>query len=94
MGTIVIHPAEIILDEMRERGWDIDRLASEMVSPGNAKEWGVTRLSWEMYLEVREPYVLLGDHMAGQLKKAFGVDTQFFLNLHENWRKYVTRVEG
>ena len=82
-----VHLAELIEEEMCERGWDLDRHVMEMGPFFTKQDWGICKLSWEMFLTVREPYVLLGDVMAGQLGDAFGVSPRFFLNFHEMWRK-------
>jgi plasmid maintenance system antidote protein VapI len=86
-GKAVQHLAEIIEEEMRERGWTITDLVMNMGPFADEREWGICQLSWEMFLEVREPCVVLGDVMAQQLADAFDVDPQFFTNLHEVWRK-------
>lgn len=80
------HLAELIEEEMRERKWSITDLVMNMGPFADEKEWGICQLSWEMFLEVREPYVVLGDMMAQQLSDAFGVNANFFTNFHEAWR--------
>lgn len=86
---MILHLAEVIQDEMRERGWDLDRLVMEMGPHYSAEEWGICKLSWELFLEVQEPNILLGEVMAQQLADAFGVSPEFFINLHEEWRRKV-----
>jgi hypothetical protein len=58
----------------------------EMGPHFSAHEWGICKLSWEMFFAVRDPHVVLGATMAEQLEDAFGVDREFFNNLHEAWR--------
>ena len=49
-----IHLAEIIQDEMKERNWDIDALVMHMGPHFTEQDWGICKLSWEMFFEVRE----------------------------------------
>jgi hypothetical protein len=50
------------------------------------RDWGICKLSWEMFSAVRDPSVLLGDVMAAQLSRAFRIDPMFYTNFHEAWR--------
>ena len=81
------HLADLIKEEIAERKWSITDLVMNMGPHYSEKDWDVCQLSWEMFLEVREPYIVLGDVMAQQLADAFDVDPQFFVNYHEAWRK-------
>lgn len=83
----VFHLADLIKEEMAERGWTITDLVVHMGLHFSEKDWGICQLSWEMFLEVREPYIVLGDVMAQQLADAFDGSPQFFTNYHESWRK-------
>lgn len=81
-------PGDVIREEMNERGWDFDRLTTETCPP-TQEEWGIRRLSIEMYLALRGAddlmqSVRLGD-MADHLAVAFGVEPQFFRNLETSW---------
>lgn len=87
-----VHLADIVQDEMRERGWSLDTLVMNMGPFFTEQDWGVCKLSWEMFFAIREPYVVLGDTMAQQLADAFDVSPEFFTNLHEGWRKSVSEV--
>lgn len=87
-----IHPAEIILEEMATRGWDHDALINAMGPFTDDEQWGITHLAFEMYFEVRQTDVILGEHMAEQLGRAFDVDPRLFLNMHEQWRAAVMAV--
>ena len=79
------HLTEYIEKEMRERGWSLDDLAFRMCGI-DPKEWAITRLAIEMFMEVRDTKMLLGEPMGSQLAKAFGVSPEFLNNLHEAWR--------
>lgn len=81
-----VHLAEIIEDEMRERGWNMNDLVMNMGPHFTELDWGVCQLSWEMFLTIRTPDVILGDCMAQQLADAFDVSPKLFTNLHEGWR--------
>ena len=83
-----VHLAEIIEDEMKERGWSMDDLVMNMGPFYTEEGWGIAKLSWEFFFAGREMRdVVLGDVMAEQLSAAFGVSPQFFTAFHENWRK-------
>ena len=84
--TESFHLAEYLEEEMQERGWSLDDLAFRMCGI-DPKEWAVTRLAIEFFMEIREPNVILGEPMGTQLGKAFGVSPEFLNNLHEAWRK-------
>jgi plasmid maintenance system antidote protein VapI len=83
------HLAELLEEEMRERGWEIVDLVMNMGPFYSEEERGICQLSWEMFFASRTPDVILGDVMAEQLSTAFGVSKKFFLSFHESWRRYV-----
>lgn len=64
------HPAEIIEEELKKRGWTTTDLARRM--PGDP---AMTVLALDMYLAVREPGCVLGDY-AGAVGEAFGVSRE------------------
>jgi hypothetical protein len=82
----VFHLADLIKEEMDERGWTIGDLVMNMGPHFSETKWQICRLSWEMFFEIREPYVVLDQSMAQQLADAFGVNPHFFMNYHEAWR--------
>lgn len=90
------HPSEYIKEEMEARGWSRDRLATEMAGDYDAdpNEWGITRLALDMFFEVGpiDRNARIGDVMAGQLGKAFGVSKELFLNLEQSWLKSLPPV--
>jgi len=88
----MLHLADIIEEEMKERGWSITDLVMHMGPHFTEKDWGITQLSWEMFFAVRDPDIALGEVMAEQLEAAFDVDRAFFVNLHEAWRKSMKEV--
>ena len=81
------HLAELLEEEMAEREWTITDLVLNMGPHFSDKEWGICQLSWEMFLAVREPGILLGEEMAEQLGISFDINPSFFTNFHEAWRK-------
>ncbi len=87
--VIPVHLAEIIQDEMKERGWILGDIIWRMGPHSSVKDHDICKLSWEFFFNVRTPDVVLGDVMANQLATAFGCSAQFFTNFHENWRKAV-----
>lgn len=80
---MIVHPSELIQEELDERGWTRDDLALRM---GGATS--LNRLTLDMYFDVgpNEPNLLLGEETSRQLAKAFGVSPKFFLDLHSAWR--------
>ena len=87
--TVHMHLAELIEDELRERGWDLDIMTTMAGPYESIEEWDISRVAWDFFMEVREPYMLLGARGAEELGRAFDVSPQFFLNFHESWRKSV-----
>lgn len=82
------HLAELIEEEMRERGWTMHDLVMHMGPHEDEKAWGICELSFEMFLALTDnPNVILGEHMAQQLGDAFDVTPSFFTNYHDMWRK-------
>jgi hypothetical protein len=82
------HLAELIEEEMEARGWKIGDLVMNMGPHFTEHDWNVCQLSWEIFIAVREPNILLGDVMAEQLSDAFDVSPKFFTNFHEMWRSW------
>ena len=79
------HPSVFILEEMKARDWDRDRLASAMCAQMSNEEFGINRLALDMYLEVgpNEPNLLL-DTKA--IARAFQISEEFWKNLEAAWR--------
>jgi hypothetical protein len=87
------HLAELIEEEMTERGWDITDLVMNMGPHADEHDWAVCQLSWEMFLTLRDnPNVVLGEKMAQQLGDAFDITPSFFTNFHEGWREAQKRT--
>jgi hypothetical protein len=55
------HLAELLEEEMAERGWTITDLVMNMGPHFSAEDWGICQLSWDLFFAVREPYVILGN---------------------------------
>jgi hypothetical protein len=86
------HLAQLIEEEMAARGWMLGDLVMNMGPHFTKHDWDVCQLSWEMFMAVREPNILLGDVMAEQLSDAFDVSPKFFTNFHEMWRTWAKSV--
>lgn len=82
-----MHVAELIEDELRERGWDRDYLAAKMDPHATPQDWAITRCALDFILEVRCPNLLIDDKSSEQLGRAFDVDPHFFQNFHNLWRE-------
>ena len=85
-----MHLAELIEDELKERGWTLDELVNAGGPYASSREWSISRLSWDFYFaaaEMNDPVISLGSRGAEELGRAFDIDPQFFLDFHEAWRK-------
>ena len=80
------HVMDAINDELAERGWSLEELAVRMVC--SRKRVGIELLALQMLDAVREPNVVLSQEQADDLGEALGVSPQFFLNMHEGWRRW------
>lgn len=87
MRLELIHLTEVLEEEMKERGWGMQELIMNMGPFYSEKEWAIAELSWELFFEVRDKNVVLGEKMAQQLADAFDISPRFFIDFHENWRK-------
>ena len=88
------HVAEYIEEEMRERDWSRDELATRMMPPDKLdpldhEAWGITRLALDLLLDVRDSGVVLGEQ-ADALGRAFGTSAVLWRNLHNAWRGHPT----
>ena len=83
----VFHVSEFIREEMEARGWDRDRLASEMTPGASRREWGITRLTLDFLFESRGKKMFIGKKTANQLALAFGTSPELWANLDDAWRK-------
>ena len=83
----VFHPSVFLIEEMEERGWDRDRLATEMMGLSDKLDWGVTRVSLDFYFEVGpgEPGLRIVDVTAEAFARAFGTSKEFWINLEAAW---------
>ncbi len=82
----LLHLADVLAEEMQERGWSHLELAKRMDPEADAQQWGINAMALELFLEVRCPNIILGK-MADQFALAFGLDRQFFEAIHEQWRR-------
>lgn len=84
---------EFIDDELWARNWSF-RYLCEQMAEGDPKETEIYKLAFELHRAVEDdPNVTLSTQMAEDMGRAFGVDPQFFINLHEAWRAHL-REEG
>ena len=85
------HPSVFIQEELDERGWTLDHLATEMCGD----DWGVDRLALDFYFEIgpENPNCYLGEKMSRQIGRAFGVSEKFFLKLESAWRAVKAAAE-
>lgn len=68
------HLADLIQEEMKERGWDLDALVMNMGPFYSERDYGICKLSWEMFFAVRGTGIILGDQMAQQLSNALSIE--------------------
>jgi len=88
-----MHIAELIEDELRERGWDRDDLAAKMDPHATPQDWAITRCALDFLMEVRCPNLLIDNKSSEQLGRAFDVDSRFFQNFHNLWREVQPQCE-
>jgi hypothetical protein len=81
------HLFDFIQEEIVERGWDRDVLASLLLVRRYEKEWGIIRLELDLWFDVgpTTKKVLLTDKFANELSEVFGCSPEFFKNLHRAW---------
>jgi len=79
--------AAFLFDEMKERGWDCRDVAARM--PGDYTE---NLLSFSMLMVIHRDNLILG-RMAGDVALAFGVSSDFIVNIDTAWRNNKDRRE-
>ncbi len=86
--TEVPHPSIFIREEREARGWSAVNLAVRM----GGDDTQINLLAIDMYENVgpTAPGLRLGEMVAGQLSKAFGVSAAFFLALETAWLAQLT----
>ena len=73
------HLADLLEEELKERGWSEEDAALEM-----GMDYGHKLMAFEMFLATRDRHVVLraqGDDFA----RAFGVQREFFDAVHARW---------
>lgn len=87
--SAALHPSTFIVEEMKARGWTVDRLAIAMGSDNADFMAGVAinNLALDMYITVGPDHrdVRLGPTMTTQLAVAFGTSVEFWSNLEKAW---------
>lgn len=86
----VVHPSEIIDEEMRARGWDIRQLSMAMVSEGSVdrlNEYGKNHLMIELYFSAgpTNKACRMGQVFIAGLSRALGTTAEFWENLEKQW---------
>lgn len=85
----LVHPSELIDEEMFARGWSLDDYALA-AHPEGGTAAAVSKLAMELYFAVgpANPNLLMGDETAGELARVFGTDVDYWRNLHSVWSKW------
>jgi plasmid maintenance system antidote protein VapI len=87
----VPHPSHFIAEELKARGWSVNRLAVAM----GGDSWNLNRFALDLYFTVgpTNPECRLGA-MADDLADAFGVPPEFFHNMEAAWLRYVDQLRA
>lgn len=75
-------PGEYIAEELAARGWSTSDLADRMGGDPT-----IDQLTVDMLIAVSDKKMILDEQTAIGLARAFGVSTQFFINLDRAWRE-------
>lgn len=81
--------AELLSDELVERGWTTDDVALRM--GGDENQFIRDLLGINLIMCVHRDGLLIGDHLFDGLTKVFDVDPMFFRNIDTAWRKHPDR---
>ena len=71
-----------IQEELEERGWTWEYLASQMVGDAEINQLAVSLLRYGGEIKG----LLLGEEMADELSRLFGTSTEYWLNLDKAWQ--------
>lgn len=82
--------AEMLADEMIERGWQTEDVALAM-GPQTEEQFAKDLLAVNLLMCVQKDKLLIGDRLFAGLAKAFGVDEQYLRNLDQAWRQHPDR---
>jgi len=82
--------AEMISDEMFERGWRTEDVAIRMGGK-DVHEIGIDLLTLDLLMCVQDDRMNIGDDIFERLSRAFDVSAQYFRNLHEMWLAHPDR---
>ena len=95
-GAEPFHPWVYIADEIKARGWSLEKLAARMAKRGDEQKaiiaFHCLNLCRAM-ASVEDNRCHLGRDMAQGLARAFGTTVSVWLNLDEAWRTHPTIVE-
>jgi len=82
------HPCETVREEMAERAWSRDDLATHIAPDTHRRDWAVARLAIDALFEVCpvNPRCQIGD-LAVDIERAFGWPKGFMANLETLWRE-------
>lgn len=78
--------AELLCDEMTERGWQTEHVASLMSR--NVDDFARNLLTVDLLMCVQRDNLLVGDRMFDALADVFEVDRMFFRNIDAAWRMH------
>lgn len=85
----LIHPAQLIAEELAERGWKIYDVMLNSGPYDDKEHWDRTELALDLYMAsaIRTDVdILMDDTVADAFGAAFGIEPKFFWALHDNWR--------
>jgi hypothetical protein len=82
----VIHLAEVIEEELKERGWTLYDVMLNSGPYADEKEWLVTRATLDLFMAIRTSSILMDDTVANTFGAAFDISPKFFWAFHNNWR--------
>lgn len=83
-----LHISEFIQDELDARGWSEHDLAVRMDGDPS-----MNLLTVQMLMAVTDHRMLLDDETANGLSAAFGISPEYWIKLHEDWRRAAMRAE-
>lgn len=86
----VFHPMDILADELRERGWNLDEFAMRLCR-FDAQKYPVYRLALDFYA-LRDPDCHMSAEDAGDWQRVLGPSSNFWLNTEIIWREHRERT--
>lgn len=92
----VPHWTEFVAEEMAERGWTWDMLATLLMVERNKDEWGKIKLELDLWRVVgpTRKNIIFSEQFSAELGAIFGVSPQLFLNMHNSWMRRAQIATG